>query len=69
MDEHALYALIEDVKAGRLSRRHFVLAMVGLGLTAPLAVRMLASAAAAEAQPRTADFMPARRPEHHAHET
>ncbi len=41
MDEHALRELIDEVKAGRLSRRHFVRTMVGLGLTAPLAAQML----------------------------
>ena len=36
--------LITQVKAGRLSRRGFVQTMVGLGLTAPMAAQMLASA-------------------------
>ena len=52
MDEHALRALINDVKAGRLSRRAFVQTMVGLGVTAPLAAQMLASAGVASAQTR-----------------
>ena len=52
MDEHALRELISDVKAGRLSRRAFVQTMVGLGLTAPLAAQMLASAGVAQAQPK-----------------
>ena len=55
MDEHALRELIGDVKAGRLGRRHFGRIMVGLGLTAPLAARVLASAGVAEAQARPAD--------------
>ena len=50
MDEHGLRALIGQVKAGRLSRRGFVRMMVGLGLTAPLASQMLASAGVAQAQ-------------------
>ena len=50
MDEHGLKELITQVKAGRLSRRNFVQMMVGLGLTAPLAAQMLASAGVAQAQ-------------------
>ena len=52
MDEQALREMISDVKAGRLSRRTFVQTMVGLGLTAPLAAQMLASAGVAQAQPK-----------------
>jgi peptide/nickel transport system substrate-binding protein len=50
MDEHGLRRLITQVKTGRLSRRGFVRMMVGLGLTAPLASQMLASAGVAQAQ-------------------
>jgi peptide/nickel transport system substrate-binding protein len=50
MDEHGLRALITQVKAGHLGRRSFVQMMVGLGLTAPLAAQMLASAGVAQAQ-------------------
>src|SRR3990172_7813130 len=50
MDEHGLRDVIAEVKAGRLSRRGFVQMMVGLGLTAPLAAQMLASADVAQAQ-------------------
>src|ERR1700716_37916 len=50
MDESGLRELITDVKAGRLSRRSFVQMMVGLGLTAPMAAQMLASAGVAQAQ-------------------
>src|SRR5687767_9360821 len=50
MDEQALRGLLNEVKAGRLSRRAFVQTMVGLGLTAPLAAQMLASAGIAHAQ-------------------
>jgi peptide/nickel transport system substrate-binding protein len=50
MDERELRELITDVKAGRLSRRGFVQTMIGLGLAAPLAAQMLASAGVAQAQ-------------------
>ncbi|HEV8438368.1 MAG TPA: peptide ABC transporter substrate-binding protein [Methylomirabilota bacterium] len=50
MEERELRVMIEDVRSGRLSRRHFVQMMVGLGLTAPLAAQMLASAGVAQAQ-------------------
>ena len=50
MDEHRLRDLIAEVKAGHVSRRGFVQMMVGLGLTAPMAAQMLASAGVAQAQ-------------------
>jgi peptide/nickel transport system substrate-binding protein len=50
MDERDLRTMIDEVKRGGLSRRHFVQTMVGLGLTAPLAAQMLASAGVAQAQ-------------------
>ncbi|HJR01038.1 MAG TPA: peptide ABC transporter substrate-binding protein, partial [Methylomirabilota bacterium] len=53
--------LISDVKAGRLSRRTFVQTMIGLGLTAPLAAQMLASAGVAQAQPKAPAFTPTKR--------
>lgn len=52
MDERELRAMIDQVKAGVLSRRHFVQTMVALGLTAPMAAQMLASAGMAQAQAR-----------------
>ena len=52
MDHHALHELIAQVKAGRLGRRAFVQTMIGLGLTAPMAAQMLASAGVATAQPK-----------------
>ena len=52
MQEHELRNMIGQVKAGTLSRRAFVQAMVALGLTAPLAGQMLASAGVAQAQPK-----------------
>ena len=54
MDEPELRELITHVKAGRLSRRGFVQMMVALGLTAPLAGQMLASAGVAQAQSKLA---------------
>src|SRR2546428_2215860 len=50
MEERKLRELIEDVRHGRVSRRGFVQTMIGLGLTAPLAAQMLASAGVAQAQ-------------------
>jgi peptide/nickel transport system substrate-binding protein len=52
MDERELRTMIDEVKHGRLSRRSFVQAMVALGLTAPMAGQMLASAGIAQAQPK-----------------
>jgi peptide/nickel transport system substrate-binding protein len=52
MDERELRFLIDEVKGGRVSRRSFVQTMIGLGLTAPLAAQMLASAGVAQAQSR-----------------
>ena len=60
MDEFAIRDLIDDVKAGRLSRRRFVQTMLGVGLTAPLAAQML-SAGGVQAQPKTPVFTPAKR--------
>jgi peptide/nickel transport system substrate-binding protein len=52
MDERELREMIRQLKAGALSRRHFVQTMIGLGLTAPMAAQMLASAGVAQAQPK-----------------
>jgi hypothetical protein len=41
MDELALRELIGEVRIGRLSRRHFVQGLAGLGLTAPIAAQLL----------------------------
>jgi len=51
MHEREVRALIEDVRAGTLPRRSFVMQMVGLGLTAPMASMMLMHAGVAQAQP------------------
>jgi peptide/nickel transport system substrate-binding protein len=62
MDDHDIRELIGEVRRGRLSRRHFVQTMVGLGLTAPFAARLLAHAGVAQAQTRAvAGFTPTRR--------
>src|SRR5215470_7814811 len=53
MEERELRALVGQVKAGTMSRRHFTQMMVGLGLTAPMAAQMLASAGVAQAQTKS----------------
>jgi peptide/nickel transport system substrate-binding protein len=60
MQEYELRHMIGQVKAGILSRREFVQAMVALGLTAPLAGQMLASAGVAQAQSKM-PYKPAKR--------
>jgi peptide/nickel transport system substrate-binding protein len=60
MDERELRTMIDEVKNGRLSRRSFVQAMVALGLTAPMAGQMLASAGVAQAQTKLA-YKPTKR--------
>jgi hypothetical protein len=49
MDEPTLRGLIDQVKCGHLSRRLFLQAMAALGIGAPLAAQMLASAGVAAA--------------------
>ena len=60
MDERELRTMIDEVKSGRLSRRSFVQTMVALGLTAPMAGQMLASAGVAQAQSKLA-YKPTKR--------
>ncbi|TAN54476.1 MAG: peptide ABC transporter substrate-binding protein [Betaproteobacteria bacterium] len=60
MNEQQLRSLIEDVRGGGLSRRQFVRAMVGLGLTAPMASQMLTYSGIAQAQTRSA-YKPTKR--------
>src|SRR5262247_3548019 len=60
MEERELRALVGQVKAGTMSRRHFTQMMVGLGLTAPMAAQMLASAGVAQAQSKLS-FNPTKR--------
>jgi len=62
MQERELRDMIGRVKAGSLSRREFVQSMLAVGLTAPLAAQMLASAGVAHAQPKGAPmFAPTKR--------
>lgn len=56
MKEHEIRELLGDARAGRLSRRAFVRAVVAFGLTAPLASQMLAGAGGARAQTRPAFY-------------
>ena len=60
MEERELRDMIGQVKAGQMSLRRFVQTMVGLGLTAPLATQMLASAGVAQAQGKLA-YKPTKR--------
>jgi len=57
MSERELRKLIAAVGAGRLSRRAFVYRMVGLGLTAPFASRLLTHAGMAQTVTRV-DYKP-----------
>src|SRR5499427_3823205 len=61
MEERELRALVDQVKAGTLGRRRFVQAMIGLGLTAPMAAQMLASAGVAHAQPKPTAYKPTKK--------
>jgi len=61
MDQNELRQIIEQVRIGRLSRRRFIQAMVGLGLTAPMAAQMLSASGIAQAQPKPSGFTPTRR--------
>jgi peptide/nickel transport system substrate-binding protein len=60
MHERELRDMIGRVKAGSLSRREFVQAMIALGLTAPMAGQMLASAGVAQAQTKV-QYKPTKR--------
>src|SRR5215207_1405675 len=59
MQEEALRALVEEVRAGRRDRRAFIARLASLGVSAPLASLLLASAGVAQAQP--AAYKPTRR--------
>jgi peptide/nickel transport system substrate-binding protein len=59
MDEQELRELIAAVKAGRISRRTFTRRMVGLGLTAPFAIQLLAHAGLAQS-PTPVEYKPTR---------
>src|SRR6266446_2646928 len=52
MDERGLRGLIDQVKAGGLSRRAFVKRMAAVGFTAPMATQLLAISGVAMAQSR-----------------
>jgi peptide/nickel transport system substrate-binding protein len=52
MDERDLRGLLDQVKAGGLSRRAFVRRMMAVGLTAPMATQLLAFSGVAMAQSR-----------------
>ncbi|MBI2216765.1 MAG: peptide ABC transporter substrate-binding protein [Candidatus Rokubacteria bacterium] len=60
MDEREIRDLVDDVEAGRLTRRAFTQMMVALGLTAPMAAQMLAGAGVARAQTKPT-FNPTKR--------
>src|SRR5260370_25704950 len=61
MDEHVIRELTSEVRRGRLSRRRFIQTMVGVGLTAPMAAKLLSVVGVAEAQPKTSSAAPAHR--------
>src|SRR6266446_5989529 len=61
MDEHVIRELTSEVRRGRLSRRRFIQTMVGVGLTAPMAAKLLSVVDVAEAQPKTSSTAPAPR--------
>lgn len=50
MQERELRELIEDVRVGKLPRRHFIQQLVSLGLTAPMAAQLLMHSGIAQAQ-------------------
>src|SRR5262245_15893776 len=60
MDERQLRNVLDDVRAGRLSRRSFLETMLGLGLTAPVVAQIIGAVAVASAQPKPA-FSPTKR--------
>jgi len=61
MNERDLRGLIDQVKAGGLSRRGFVRRMAAVGLTAPLATQLLAYAGVAMAQSKAPIYKPTKR--------
>jgi peptide/nickel transport system substrate-binding protein len=61
MNEQELRKLIDEVKSGKLSRRHFIQGMVSLGLTAPMAGQLLMHAGVAQAQSVSAQYKPTKR--------
>jgi len=61
MNDRNLRDLIEQVRTGTVSRRSFVQRMVGLGLTAPMAVQMLLHSGVAQAQAPAFQYKPTKR--------
>jgi peptide/nickel transport system substrate-binding protein len=61
MNERDLRGLIDQVKAGGLSRRGFVRRMAAVGLAAPLATQLLAHAGVAMAQAKAPIYRPTKR--------
>ena len=60
MEERDLRRLVSRVKAGSMSRRSFARRMVALGLTAPMATQLLATAGVARAESES-EYMPKKR--------
>ena len=60
MIEKNIRGLIEDVRKGTLARRDFMLKMVSLGVTAPMAGHLLLNAGIAQAQTPSA-YKPTKR--------
>jgi peptide/nickel transport system substrate-binding protein len=52
MSEHEIRGLLDEVRAGRLSRREFVRSMVAFGLSVPVASQLLAGEGLAQTSPR-----------------
>src|SRR5690349_17655968 len=61
MDERVLRGLIDQVKAGGMSRRAFVRRMAAVGLTAPMATQLLAFSGVAMAQTKAPIYKPTKR--------
>ena len=53
MNERRLRSMIDQVRAGNVSRRDFIRAMAGLGLGAPFASQLLAWSGVAQAQAKS----------------
>jgi len=61
MDERVLRGLIDQVKAGGMSRRAFVRRMAAVGLTAPMATQLLSFGGVAMAQSKAPPYKPTKR--------
>src|SRR5215470_4879044 len=61
MDERGLRGLLDQVKAGRMSRRAFVRRVAAVGQTAPLATQLLAYSGVAMAQSKSPTYKPTKR--------